>query len=210
MARTGYEEANKAQDSYYNQANQSYANAQSDLSQFRGNIVKLASGRNVGADPFKNPEYLGNEARLQSGALDSAEAGGDTAMREANRRSGGLNTGATQAGISGLALQKMRLSDALTAERGASDYGKNLTWQQFLARQPLDSAKSEEGLYGTATGGEESSLHELNAYGLQQNQAWQELKNKLIMTGVKAVAGAAGAAGGAGSIAAGAAGGANG
>lgn len=210
MARTGEAEAKTAQGTYAGQADQAYTAGQGDLTQYRGDIAKLASGRDVGANPYQNPAYLGNEAKLQANALDAASSAGATDLRLANRRSGGLNTGATQGAISGLALQKMRLGDQFTAQRGSEDYGKNIAFQQFLANAPLNAAKGEEGMYGTATVGQTANEHELNQYGLQSNQAWLSLRNQLIMAAMKAAAGAAGAAGGAGSVAAGAAGGVNG
>lgn len=189
MARTGEAAAQKAQGTYQNEANQTFAAEQGDINQFGANITKLASGKQVGANPYQNPAYLANEAQLQAGALSGENAAADSQLRQANRRSGGLNTGSTQGEISGLALQKMRLADQLTAGRAAGDYGKNIQFQQFLAQAPLSAASAEQGAFGTATQGNTSTIANLTAEDIANMQAQYGLASSAI-----SAAGAAGAA----------------
>jgi hypothetical protein len=172
--------------------NQAFTQSMKNVDLFGGNIAKLTAGKDVGANPYQTPAYLANEAQLQSGALEGENAAADTQLRQANRRSGGLNTGSTQGEISGLALQKMRLADQLTAGRSAQDYEKNIAFQRFLASAPLSAASATGGLFGTSTSGQNSSLGDLTQFGLASYGPYNQLIQGAL-AGAGAGAGAAAA-----------------
>jgi hypothetical protein len=180
VARAGYDAAKTAQQTYANEANQTFGAEQSDISKFGQNIAQLAAGKQVGANPYQNPAYLANQAQLQSGVLSGANAAADTQLKQSNRRSGGLNTGSTQGAISGLALQKMRLGDELTAQRSSNDYAKNIAFQQYLANAPITAAGAEQGAFGTATQGQSSALNNLTQADIAAMQAQYGLATSAI------------------------------
>jgi hypothetical protein len=69
----------------------------------------------------------------------------------------------------------MRLADQLSAQRASQDYQKNIGFQQFLAKAPLEEARALTPLYGTSTSGEGSSLGDLTQFGLASYGPWPQL-----------------------------------
>lgn len=181
------------------QQTQSYRAANTDIGQFGKNIGTLEKGGEVGADPFLSAGYLANQNRLTSYATEGENDSAKTALEDQNRRTGGQNTGATQATIADLARGKMRMGNQLQAQRGAEDYKSNLGYQQYLAGAPLQQASAEGNLYNTATGGRNATGNNLTQYGLQQQKEWYDLLNQSIQAGKAAAsAGVNAATGGAG------------
>lgn len=191
MARTGTEENKDAQKDTAAQQKQSFDTGQKGVADYNKNISTLESGGSVGANPFMDPGYLSNINKLRAGTLNAVNDEGKTALEDLNVRTGGLGNSATRYGISNLALQKMRLSDQLGAGQAAEDYGKNLSWQQYLAQAPLAATSAEQGVYGTATTGRDSALNNLTQFGLAQYGPW----NQLIGAAGGAASGALGAGG---------------
>ena len=60
----------------------------------------------------------------------------------------------------------------LFRSRGANDYKANLAYQQYLAQAPLNAANAQQGLYGTATGGQGNALNNLTQLSGQQYGFW--------------------------------------
>ncbi len=111
-------------------------------------------------------------------------------MRDASLRAGGTNTNATNYATKALALQKMRLADTLNAGRTAQDYNKNVDYQRGLASAPLAEVSGESPYYGTATSGQDASLHDLTQFGLASYGPW----NALIQGSLQGAGAGAGAA----------------
>jgi hypothetical protein len=181
------------------QADTAYNKAQSDVGQFNQNQETLARGGQVGANPYKSADYLANVNREQADTLNGATNAGKTELLDANRKAGGGNTGATTGAIAGLALNKARLASRMSTDRAVSDQGKNLEWQRYLASQPLNAAKSEEGLFSPALGANASYNGDLTKYGLAQQQFWyDQLKQMEQAAKTAASAGVSAGTGGAG------------
>lgn len=187
--------ANNTQQTYMNHANTAFAGNQADIAKFNTNESTLEKGGLVGANPWMSPTYLANQDKLTANATSANNDAAAQALRDQNRRSGGLNNTGTTATIGQMALQKMRLADTLNAQRSTNDFGKNVTYQQELARAPLDAAAAEQGAYGTSTAGQSSALNDMTQFGLNQQGEWYKLLNQ----GISAIgAGISGAAGGGG------------
>jgi hypothetical protein len=177
---------NNANNTYGNEASQSFSNAQQDIQQAQGDQANLAAGKNVGANPYLNPQYLSAVNRLRSGALDQENNAADAQLRANNARTGGMNSTATTGAIGKLALDKMRLGNQLGAEQTAGDWTKNIGYQLNLAQMPLADASAQTGLYTTAQRGQSSALNDLTQEDLAQMQ--------LAAAGISAAGAAAGGA----------------
>jgi len=190
MARTG-----QAQDTAANTAGSTNAAAASaaetaDIGKFNQNEATLAKGGEVGADPFLNPAYLGNVNRLNADVLNANNQAGKTQLQNLNRRTGGLNTGATQSAISGLKMNTARLGTQLNSQRAEGDYAKNLAWQQYLAQAPLQAAGAQQNIYNTSTGEVNASDQALTNLGTASYGPWNALIEGLGKAGSAAVTGA--------------------
>jgi hypothetical protein len=185
MARTGQTQAQQAQQQYITNAASAYNVGQEALQSYMANEERLAKGANVGADPWLNPTYLATQNRLTANATSGENSAAAQQMRDAARRSGGTNTGATNYAIKDLALRKMRMADTLNAQRQAQDYNKNIAYQSQLAAAPLAAAQAETPYYGTSTSGQNASLNDLVQFGLASYGPWNDL--------ISGVAGAGGA-----------------
>jgi hypothetical protein len=194
MSRTPENEnlSREANQDYRGQQKQTFGNAEKDILDYSKNVNTLRQGGQVGADPFQSPGYLANQNRVTSYALEGENAAGKQNLEDLNRRTGGQNTGATQATIADLARGKMRLGNQLNAQRSATDYGRNLDWQKYLAGAPLQSAAAQSGLYGIATGGRSATGHDLTEYGKAQQQEWYKILDQMINSGKAAVGSVAG------------------
>jgi hypothetical protein len=170
----------QANQDYRTQQGEAYNRAQTDIGQFGKNITTLDRGGQVAADPFLNAGYLANQNRLTSYATEGENDSAKQALEDQNRRTGGQNTGATQATIADLARGKMRLGNQLQAQRGQQDYRSNLDYQQHMAQAPLQQAGLEGNLYGTATSGRNATGADLTKYGVGQQQEWYDILNKGI------------------------------
>jgi hypothetical protein len=166
MARVGQSENTAAQKNFSSEQNQAFGSAQSDIGRFRQNQDTLNRGGQVAANPWQSAGYLSNVNRLQSGALNSEENAGNDALARTNRRTGGLNTGATIGAEKELGLDKMRLGTQLSSERAAGDFGRNVGYQESRARAPLDAAQAESPFFGGAVSGQSGTLKNLTDYGL--------------------------------------------
>jgi hypothetical protein len=142
VARTPENEnlSRQANQDYRTQQGETYNRAQTEIGQFGKNISTLDKGGQVAADPFLNAGYLANQNRLTSYATEGENDSAKQALEDQNRRTGGQNTGASQATIADLARGKMRLGNQLNAQRSAQDFGRNLDYQQYLAGAPLQQA----------------------------------------------------------------------
>jgi hypothetical protein len=190
MARTP-ENENLSRETYQDERHQqqrAYQSAQTDVGKFNKNIDTLDKGGEVAADPFLNAGYLANQNRVTSYATEGENAAAKQALEDQNRRTGGQNTGATQATIADLARDKMRFNNQLQAQRGAQDYRSNLDYQQHMAEMPLQAAGAEGNLYGVATSGRNATGNNLTQYGLQQQDEWYKILNQGI-NAAKAAAG---------------------
>jgi hypothetical protein len=170
----------QANQQYEAQQSEAYNQAQTNIGQFGKNISTLDKGGEVAADPFLNAGYLANQNRLTSYATEGENASAKQALEDQNRRTGGQNTGATQATIADLARGKMRLGNELQTQRSAQAYRSNLDYQQHLAEAPLQAANAEGNLYGVATGGRNATGNNLTQYGLQQQDEWYKILNQGI------------------------------
>ena len=175
-----------ANNTYGDQATQAFTGAQGDISQFGQNVSNLQQGKNVGANPYLNPQYLSAVNQLRSGSLNQQNNAADAQIRSNQVRTGGENGTATNGAISNLALQKMRLGNQLGAEQTAGDWTKNIGYQLNLAQMPLAAAGAQTGLYSTAQRGQSSALNDLTQEDLAQMQ--------LAAAGISALGGAAGGA----------------
>ncbi len=189
----------QAEENAEGQANTSFGQGQQDISQFNQNTADLKAGKNVGANPYLNPQYLAAVNRLRSGSLDQQNNAADAQLRQNNVRTGGANSTATTGAIGNLALQKMRLGNQEGAEQTAGDWTKNIGYQLNLAQQPLEAAKAQAPFYGSAGGVVGSTNRDLTQYGLAQQQFNYALYNKAIQAAqTAATAGTNAATGGAG------------
>jgi hypothetical protein len=166
MGRTA--PATNANNAYGAQSGTAYTNASNDIGQYNANEAELASGKNVGANPFQSSSYLSNVNKEQSESLNNAATSGQAALRRGTIASGGLNGSQSILGQKSIALQTGQLADTLSAQRAASDYKSNLAYQQYLAGAPLNAAGAEASLYGTATGGQGNALNNLTSLSGQQ------------------------------------------
>ena len=186
MPRTGEAQSEQADQAYGGQSQQAFNDAQSDVSQFNQNTTNLAAGKNVGANPYMNPKYLAAVNQLRSGELNQQNNSADQQLRANQARTGGMNSTATTGAIGKLAEDKMRLGNQLGAEQTAGDWQKNIGYQLNLAQQPLQAAREEGSLYGTATGGQGDALKNLTQFGLASYGPW--------MSAIQALGGAGAAA----------------
>ena len=187
MARTGQQQAQSADTTNTADQQTAFNAEQSDVNQYNQNLGTLSRGGSVAANPWMSPTYLASQNRQTADSLNSATNAGTAATTALNRRTGGTNTAATIAANSGLALQKARLSDQLTAQRTAQDYNKNVQYQQQMAAAPLAGAGVEQGAYGTATGAQSSDIGDLTQFGLASYGPYNSL-----ITGLTGAAGAVG------------------
>ena len=109
-------------------------------------------------------------------------------MARWSKATGGLNSSQVPLAQRDVTLQTGREADTLSAQRAAQDYSKNLQYQQYLAGLPLGAAQAEQGMYGTATGGQGTALNNLSNLSGQQYGFW----NNVIGSAKQAAAGAAG------------------
>ena len=203
MARTP-ENENLSRETYQDERSQqqrAYQSAQTDVGKFNKNIDTLDKGGEVAADPFLNAGYLANQNRVTSYETEGENASAKQALEDQNRRTGGQNTGATQATIADLARGKMRFNNQLQAQRSAQDYRSNLDYQQHMAEMPLQAAGAEGGLYGVATSGRNATGNNLTQYGLQQQEEWYKILNQGIQAAKAVASMGVGAATGGGGIA---------
>lgn len=202
MARTTGMDHNltrQAEETGEGQANQSYSLAQGDIGQFRQNENKITEGKDVAANPWMNPEYLAAVSRLRAGSLHGQADNADQKLRALNARTGGMNSTATIGGISKNLGDTERLSNELGAEQKAGDYNKNVNYQLGAAGLPLEAARAESPLYGTAAGLVGSTNHDLTEYGKLQLQRQYQLQDMAIKAAMTAAsAGTSAATGGAG------------
>lgn len=175
MARTPENETitRDAETNAENQANQA-------VGQYQQNLGTLDKGGQVAANPWQSAGYLSNVNRLQSGALNSETNAGTNEIQQNNRRTGGLNSGATIGAIKDLSLQKGRLGAQLSSERASNDFGQNVNYQTQMAQAPLTP-------YSAAIGGVGATNSDLTKYGLASQQQTYAMENE----GIKAAAAAA-------------------
>jgi len=173
--------ASAANTTYSGQSQTAFNNAQTDIGQYNANEKKLASGVNVGANPFQSSAYLSNVNKLQSEALDTSAASGKANLQRWNTATGGLNSSEVPLAQRDITMQTGRLADSLSAQRAASDYKSNLAWQQYLAQAPLAAAGAESPLYSTATGGQGNALNNLTNLSGQQYGFWGGMIDSALM-----------------------------
>lgn len=163
-----------------NQDTQAFNAGQADIGQYNSNIDTLEKGGEVAANPWKSAGYLSNVNRQQSEALNSETNAGQNELQQLNRRTGGLNTGATIGATKDLALQKSRLGDYLSAERGVQDFGKNVNYQTSMAAAPLNAASAESPYYGASANLVGSTNKDLTDYGTQSQGYLYKLYSKAL------------------------------
>lgn len=164
--------ANNANTTYGNQSTAANAAETADIGKYNANEATLASGRNVGADPFQSTSYLANQNKLQSESLNTSADSAKAAMARRSLATGGINGSQAILGQRDIGLQTGRLADTLSAERAAGDYKSNLAYQQYLAQAPLNAAAANQGMYSTATGGQGNALNNLTQLSGQQYGFW--------------------------------------
>jgi len=164
--------ANAANATYGDQSQTAFNAEQADIGKFNANETTLASGKDIGADPFQQTGYLANQNKLQSESLNTAADASKAAMARNSRATGGLNGSQVVLGQRDVGLKTGQLADTLTAQRSAADYKSNLAWQQYLAQQPLQAAGAEGGAYSTATSGQGNALSNLTSLSGQQYGFW--------------------------------------
>ena len=156
------------------EAKQAFGTGQAAIGQFNQNEGTLNRGGEVAANPWKSAGYLSNVNRLQSGALNSATNAGVNDIQATNRRTGGLNSGATIGATKDIALEKSRLANQLSAERSSNDFNKNVQYQQSQAQAPLGVAQAESPYFGTGQGGVNALNSDLTQYGMLQQQQFDK------------------------------------
>lgn len=172
MARSGSNENKEANQTFKQQGQTAFQGGQAAIKNYNAGESTLEAGGSVGANPFKSADYLGNENKLQSESLNTANDAAKAQMNQFNLSTGGLNSSATPLAIRDASLQKGRLADQLTAERAANDFRSNLSWQQQLLQNRLQPAGAESPYYGTAVGGRNSSLGNLSQLGVAAYSPW--------------------------------------
>lgn len=187
MARTGVNENKQAQKDYAAQGKEAYGKAQGAIGESQAGLQTLKSGRDIGANPYLRPDYLGAVNRLQGYALEGENSAAKQNIQDESFRSGGFNTSGAASSIKNMALQKMRLANQLTTQRTADDFNRNLAWQQYLQQAPLGIAGAEGGLYGTSTGGRGNALNNLTQFGIAQYGPWRDLMAGMGMAGAGAL-----------------------
>lgn len=173
MSTYGTKANETANSTYGGQSKQAFGNAEGDVSQFKQNEANLQAGKNVGANPYLNPQYLSAVARLRSGALNQNANSATRDIRALNARTGGMNSTATIGATTDLALKKAQLGNQLGAEQTANDWAKNVGYQTQLAQAPLEAARAEGGLYNTATGGQADALKNLMQLQMASYGPWE-------------------------------------
>lgn len=176
MSRTFQNEniSRKENADFAGQGNKAVAAEQGDIGNFNQNVETLKKGGQIGQNPFQSADYLANQNRLTSEAVSGENDAAKRSLTDLNQRTGGRNTGATIGGITQLAGGKMRLGNALSAQRSQDDFSKNLDYQRYLAGTPLQAAGAESNIYGTATTGVDASGSNLTQYGIEQMQERQK------------------------------------
>lgn len=168
MARTGVDENKQANATDAANKKTAFNAGQTAVTQATKNDATLNAGGQVAANPYTNPGYLATVNRLQAGALNANNDAARYQLEATNRRTGGLNTGATAGAVRDIALQKMRLGDQLSAQRSATDWQNNIGYQLQRAHAPLEIAQAESPYYGTATSGQGAALGNLTQFGIAQ------------------------------------------
>jgi len=181
------------------QANASYNQGQQDINQFNQNTAQLHAGKNVGANPYLNPQYLATANQMRSGALNKQNNAADQQIRATQAKTGGMNSTATTGAIAGTTGAKMRLGNELGAEQTAGDWQKNIGYQLNLAGQPLRAAQAQSPYYASANNLVGSTNQDLTKYGTAQQAFNYALYNKALQAAQAAASAGTGAAtGGAG------------
>lgn len=173
MSTYGTKANQTANSTYGGQSTTAFNNAEGDVSKFNQNEANLEAGKSVGANPYLNPQYLSAVARLRSGALNQNTNSATRDLRALNARTGGMNSTATIGATTDLALKKAQLGNQLGAEQYANDWAKNIGYQTQLAQAPLEAARAEGGLYGTATQGQGDSLRNLTQLQMASYAPWE-------------------------------------
>lgn len=173
MARTGQDESQQANQQLSQEQTQAFNTQQQSIAAGQAALRNLMRGGTVAPNPYLNPTYLSNVNKMQAESLNSANDATKTQLENLNRRTGGLNTGATRGAIVQSGLQKAQLADQLSAERSASDYQKNLEYQQQQLNNLYTPAQIESGTYSTATSGRDAALGDLTQFGLASYGPWQ-------------------------------------
>jgi len=172
--------ATAANDTYGDQSKTAFNAEQADIGKFNANETTLASGKNIGADPFQQTGYLANQNKLQSESLNTSADAAKAAMARNSRATGGLNGSQVVLGQRDVGLKTGQLADTLTAQRSANDYKSNLAWQQYLAGMPLQAAGAEAPAYSTATSGQGNALNNLTSLSGQQYGFWGGLAGSAL------------------------------
>jgi len=172
LARTGVQQNQTANQTFGNEASEAFNQGQGDISQFNQNTAQLQAGKNVGADPYLNPQYLAAVNQMRSGALNQNNNAADQKIRATQAKTGGMNSTATTGAIAGTTGATERLGNELGAQQTAQDWQKNVGYQLNLAQQPLMAARAQSPYFSGAVQGQGDALKNLTQYGLAQYGPW--------------------------------------
>ena len=171
--------ANKAATTDAANANTSFGSAQGDIGQYMSNVNSAISQGN----PYQSKDYLTQQNLDTSGAMNSANDAAKQALGSTVARTG-TNSAALANTVAAGARQGQQDLTQYNAGRNTANETSWLGQQDKLFNDQARGAQEEEGLYGTALGGQNSTLNTA-----QQGEDAQEGQNNQI---IKAGIGAAG------------------
>lgn len=168
MARVA-ETANKdASTDYSNWEKGTKAGYDSTIAGYNNNVDGLLAKGN----PYQSTEYLTNQNKLTSGAMNSQNTASAAAERGAALRTG-TNTAAVSAQRSANSLSGQRQIDNYNASRDTQNQDKYLQWQQGLLQDKLAGANSQQNMFSTESGGRSNANTNLVNLNQQQNALWE-------------------------------------
>lgn len=172
-------------------ANQDSTNAQGALGAADSGIADYMSNVNsqlAAGNPYESKSYLENQNIATSGAMNSENDAADQALNSAVARTGG----------SSAALADTEAEASRAGQRDLTNYNatrdtQNMDkWQQdkqALTKDQLAGASEEGSLYGTALGGQNSSLKSYTDAQAAQDQMWAGIASGAATGAGTAIAG---------------------
>ena len=158
--------------------------ATGDISDYMSNVnSQLAEG-----NPYESKAYLTQQNLATSGAMNSENDAADQALNSEVARTG-TNTAALAGDEAENARQGQRDLTNYTATRDTQNQDKWQQDQQNLDRDQLAGAQEEGSLYGTAIGGQDSTLGSATTAQDAEDAMWAQMASGAATGAGTAIAG---------------------
>jgi hypothetical protein len=158
-------------------ANQDATNASGALGAATGDISDYMSNVNsqlAEGNPYESKAYLTQQNLATSGAMNSENDAADEKLNSEVARTG-TNTAALAGDEAENAREGQRDLTNYTATRDTQNQDKWQQEQQGLDRDELAGAQEEGSLYGTAVGGQDSTLGSMTTADDAEDQMWGQM-----------------------------------